>query len=62
MADSFFKEEDTKAAVDSLNAWLQKFPEAGKELKDLWKKHYVTAGHKTMARLLVKAEKKDGAK
>ena len=52
----FFKEEDTKAAVEALNAWMAKNADASKELKDLWKKHYLTAGHKTMARELVKKE------
>jgi hypothetical protein len=57
MAESVFREEDVKAAVDAIKDWMQKNGQAGVELAALWKKHYMTAGHKTLAREVVKAAK-----
>lgn len=54
MAGSFFKDEDVKKAEDMIRAWKEKFPEAALELQDVWKKNVPTAGHKTMAREIVK--------
>lgn len=51
---SFFKKEDTDAAVEALKAWMAKYPEASKELQEVWRSKYLTAGHKTMARELIK--------
>ena len=50
----FFKEEDVTAAKTAINEWLAKNKEAGAELMALWKVHYLKAGHKTLARELVK--------
>lgn len=53
MADTF-KPEDVIAAKDALHQWMQKFPEASKELQELWTKWYNLCGHKQLARELVK--------
>ena len=54
MAGSFFKDEDTKKAADEIVAWKTQFPEAAKALQEIWKRNVPTAGHKTMAREVVK--------
>ena len=51
---AFFKEEDTQKAEAEIKAWKERFPEAAKELQELWKRNVPTAGHKAMAREVVK--------
>ena len=53
MAD-FFKAEDVEAAKKALTDWMAQFPEASVALKALWKANYMKAGHKNLARELVK--------
>lgn len=51
---AFFKEEDTNRAKEEIKAWKAKHVEAAKELQEIWKKNVPTAGHKEMAREVVK--------
>lgn len=51
---AFFKEEDTQKAEQEIQAWKVKNPEAAKELQEIWKRNIPTAGHKSMAREIVK--------
>lgn len=53
---SFFKDEDMKKATVEVAEWKSKFPEAANELKEIWKRNIMTAGHKTMAREIVKEQ------
>jgi hypothetical protein len=49
-----FKEEDMMKAEQVIREWKEKFPEAAAALKEVWKANYMKAGHKIMARQLIK--------
>ena len=51
---SFFNPEDVAKALNAVKAWIEKYPEASSALREIWKANYLTAGHKEMARLLIK--------
>ena len=53
----FFKEEDVAKAVEAIQFWKKANPEAAKSLQAVWKEQYLTAGHKTLAREILKETK-----
>jgi len=57
MADKAFgTAEQIEEALDALDAWKKKHPEAAAELMVLWKKHTSTIGHKRLGRGLLERE------